>query len=337
VHASNARAADRAGARALSANPKTDGEGPVPAAESRAGLFTFLVYRWLGAALQALPEPIAHFATRVVTLALLSRREEARAMYARHLRRVLGTGLTDEDVRAWTKRAFLAYGQYWLEGARLPAVPREEILARMVLPKGVEHLREAMASGNGVLLALPHVGCWEWGGAWLALQGMPMTTVAEPLEPPALYEYFVKQREEMGLKIVSLDRKTWASLSKALREGGLVGLLCDRDILENGVEVEFFGEKTTFPSGPATLALRTGAVLLPAVVYSGPGKLHSTVVRPPIDTTRTSSLRADVSRVTQEIAYEFEAFIRRAPDQWHLFQPNWPSDENPALTGDNRA
>jgi KDO2-lipid IV(A) lauroyltransferase len=111
-----------------------------------------------------------------------------------------------------------------------------------------------------------------------------------------------------------------------LRDGGLVGLLCDRDIIGNGVEVEFFGERTTLPAGPAALALRTGAALLTAAVYSEPGGMHSAVVNPPISTARTANLRTDVARVTQLVAAELEGLIRRAPEQWHLFQPNWPSD-----------
>ena len=94
----------------------------------------------------------------------------------------------------------------------------------------------------------------------------------------------------------------------------------------NGVEVEFFGERTTLPGGAATLALRTGAPLIPVVVYSGPGTGTPGVVHPPLDTTRRGTLRADVARLTQELATIFEDDIRRHPEQWHLYQPNWPSD-----------
>jgi KDO2-lipid IV(A) lauroyltransferase len=115
-------------------------------------------------------------------------------------------------------------------------------------------------------------------------------------------------------------------LVRALKAGVVVGLVSDRDLVGNGVEVTFFGEKTTLPGGAATLALRTGAVLLPVVVYSGPGNWHTGVVHPPLDTTRSGSLRADVARLTQELATCFEEFIRRHPEQWHLYQANWPSD-----------
>jgi KDO2-lipid IV(A) lauroyltransferase len=105
-------------------------------------------------------------------------------------------------------------------------------------------------------------------------------------------------------------------------------LLCDRDLERNGVEVEFFGERTTLPAGPAALSLRSGAPVLPTGVYFTPRyNGHLGFVRPPLPSNRTDEgLRADVARVTQVLANELESLIRRAPEQWHMFQPNWPSD-----------
>jgi phosphatidylinositol dimannoside acyltransferase len=276
--------------------------------------------------MQLLPEPISASAASAVSRVLTASRHSERAMYARHLKRVLDRELTDAEVRDWTKRAFQEYARYWMEGARMAGVRPDTIRKRFSIESGYEHLVEHMERGNGVIMALPHVGTWEWGGAWLALQGYPMTSVAEPLEPPELYQWMVSQREAIGLKIVMLEPKASGVLLRTLRAGGLVGLLCDRDLIGNGVEVEFFGERTTLPGGPATLALRTGAALLPTAVYSGPGLHHTGVIMPPVDTERTDSLRADVARVTQAVAKDLERLIRRAPDQWHLFQPNWPSD-----------
>ena len=115
--------------------------------------------------------------------------------------------------------------------------------------------------------------------------GYPMTSVAERLEPPELYDWFVEQRQAMGLTIVPLGQRLRAGrCSRRCAQGRLVGLLCDRDIVGNGIEVEFFGETTTFPAGPATLALRTGAALLAAAVYSGPGRDHTARHHPPRST-----------------------------------------------------
>lgn len=294
----------------------------------------YLVYRSLGTAMRVIPEPAAALAAALVGEAMAARRGEAWEQRQRHLHRVLAatSPVVAPDpavVRRWTRRAYRAYARYWLDGARLPSTPIAQVNQRMMVERGYEHLQEAMAAGNGVVMALPHVGSWEWGGAFLASEGYPMTSVAERIEPPALFEWFVEERRAMGLTIVPLGSDSGATILKTLRSGGLVGLLCDRDIVGDGVAVGLFGESTTFPAGPATLALRTGAVLVAAVVYSGPGKDHMAVITPPFDTTRTGSFRSDVHRITQQIARVFEQFIARAPEQWHLYQPNWPSDREP--------
>jgi KDO2-lipid IV(A) lauroyltransferase len=284
------------------------------------------MYRGLGTAMQKLPEVVAAAAAGVVAMGLSSVPSNAGAMYQRNLRRVVGPLLSQAELAAMTRRAFLNYARYWFEGARLPALGPDVVADRMLVESGWEHLVQGMEAGKGVIMALPHIGSWEWGGAWLALQGYPMTSVAEPLKPPAMYDWFVSQREAMGLTIVPLGADASRVLLRTLRAGKLVGLLCDRDVGGNGIDVEFFGERTTMPAGPAMLALRTGAVVLPTAVYSGPGLDHTAVIMPPVPTERTGGLRKDVARVTQLIARDLEHLIRRAPEQWHLFQPNWPSD-----------
>ena len=127
-----------------------------------------------------------------------------------------------------------------------------------------------MARGRGVVIVLPHVGSWEYGGRWLAQQGYPMTTVGEMLEPPELFEWFTSQRRALGLTVLPPGPGTTVRLLDTLRAGRVVGLLADRDLAGNGVEVEFFGEKTTLPAGPALLALRSGAPLMTCAIYQRP-------------------------------------------------------------------
>ena len=298
---------------------------------------TFRTYTTLAAALRNAPEPLGRAVAAVVGEVMALKRGETRDLATAHLRRVLAqspnateTDLDPIALRRLTRRAYRAYARYWVEGARLPGLSRELVCSRMLV-EGFDNLKEAMDKGTGAVMALPHVGSWEWGGAWLDAVGYPMISVAERLEPPELFEWFIEQRKAMGLEILPLDMASSAVVLKALRSGRLVGLLCDRDLVGNGVEVEFFGERTTMPAGPATLALRSGAALLPTVVYSGPGLYHTAVIGPPLDTTRRATLRKDVARLTQDIAVQFEQFVRRAPEQWHLFQPNL-TNERPAST-----
>ena len=290
------------------------------------GQAVFRTYRTLGRCIAALPEPMAIGLGNMAGDVLHRVRDDQREMVTANLRRVLGSAVDDPQVLdRWVRRSFRSYARYWVEGARLPSISSEEVEKRVVLD-GIEHVRQGMAAGKGVIVALPHVGSWEYAAAYLCAQGIAMTAVAERIEPPALFDYFVAQRAAMGITIVPLDKNSGRVLLSTLRDGGLVGLLCDRDIEENGIEVDFFGERTTMPAGPATLALRTGAMLCTGTVYSGPGRDHRAVIDPPIDTSRCGTLREDVLRLTQEIAHRMEEMIRRAPEQWHVFQPLWIVD-----------
>ncbi len=297
------------------------------------GQAQFRTYTTLARGIAALPEPVAMGLGNLVGEVLFHVRRGQRAQVTANLARVLGADGDDAVLLdRWARRAFREYARYWVEGARLPGITPETV-AQHVQVEGLHHLHDAAASGTGCILALPHVGSWEYGGAFLATQGLPMTAVAERVEPPELFDYFVEQRAAMGLTIVPLDRHSGGTLLATLRAGRLVGLLCDRDIEGTGIEVEFFGERTTMPAGPATLALRTGATLCTGAVYSGPGRQHRALVEAPLDTTRTGGLRVDVARLTQEIAGRLEGLIRRAPDQWHVFQPLWLADR-PAVADD---
>ena len=108
-----------------------------------------------------------------------------------------------------------------------------------------------------------------------------------------------RSARSIGLEIVPLGPGALSALLQALRDNRIVCLLSDRDLSGDGIDVEFFGERTTLPGGPATLALRTGATLLPAAVYFRPGRNHDAVVRPPVPVTREGRLREDVERITQ--------------------------------------
>jgi lauroyl/myristoyl acyltransferase len=285
------------------------------------GKLTTWTYRAAARVAQAIPAPLVPGLGEVVGGVGGLPQRANRAMSARHQKRV--TGRSDP---AAVKQVFHWYGRYWLEILRLPAeVRRGEVDPNFVID-GYEHVTDGLANGKGVILALPHLGGWEWAGAWMAGRGHHMLAVVEPLEPPELLQWFERQREAIGLEVVPIGPEASRTVLRALRDNRIVCLLSDRDLTGDGVSVEFFGEQTTLPAGPATLALRTGATLLPVAVYFERGRGHRGVVHAPISTARQGGLRDDIARITQCLAHEFETLIRVAPEQWHLLQPNWPSD-----------
>jgi KDO2-lipid IV(A) lauroyltransferase len=251
---------------------------------------------------------------------------EPRNNLRNNVRRALGTR-EDEPSSAllerYVDRGFETYGRYWAEGAKLPAISKANVNKQFCFAEGLEHLQAAAATGRGVVIAIPHIGSWEWGGAFMANIGLPMHAVAEALDPPELFEWFAKKRRAIGIEVAPLNEKAGTVLLSTIKAGKIVGLLCDRDIQNNGIPARLLGEDVTIPAGPATLALRTGAVLLAGACYAGPGDGHHGVFTPPIAAVPLGKLREHVSRLTQLVADELSGLIRRAPEQWHVLQPRF--------------
>jgi phosphatidylinositol dimannoside acyltransferase len=281
-------------------------------------------YRAASLVAQSLPGGVIDAAAPRLAGLLAASGGDRRKMVERHQRRV-DPGLEGPALSRRVQQVYASYGRYYGESFRLPSISPRELEARMSY-EGFEHVDRALDKGIGPLLCLPHLGSWEWSAYWLTrVRKLPVTAVVERIDPPALFDWFVGFRERIGMHIVPLGPEAGRATVTAVKEGHIVALLCDRDIGRGGVEVMFFGERTTLPSGPAVLALRTGAPLLPSATYDE-GRNHHGVIRPPVAADRQGTFREDVARITQALAAELELLIRRAPEQWHLMQPNWPSD-----------
>ncbi|HJS72348.1 MAG TPA: phosphatidylinositol mannoside acyltransferase [Acidimicrobiia bacterium] len=246
-----------------------------------------------------------------------------RTMARRHADRVLDNGADIEEVSA---DMMTSYGRYfaealWFRARRVAAMLEQtEVI-------GIEHITNARDAGTGMIYALPHMGNWEAAAPVAISQGVPVVAVAEVLPNRRITDWFTKMRAEFGIEIVLATGRVevMRRLEEAIRQNKAVALLSDRDLKGRGVEVEFFGEKTTLPPGPATLALRTGAPILPVGCYFRDGG-HRVVIHPPLPVPAGGSRPEQVVALTQALAERLEAIISEAPSQWHLVQPNWPSD-----------
>jgi KDO2-lipid IV(A) lauroyltransferase len=246
-----------------------------------------------------------------------------RRMAERHMRRVLGEGA---DVKAAAKAVMVSYGRYWTEAfwVRPRRVPE---MRRNTEVEGLEFLTAARDAGTGMIFALPHMGNWDVAATVAVDERIPVVAVAERLANKRITDWFTKMRAAFGIEIVLATGSTevMRKLEEALTANKGVALLADRDLKGRGVEVEFFGEMTTLPPGPATLALRTGAPIFPVTSYFRP-KGHRLEITSPISIPETGSRAEKVQAMTQELAHRMEKMISNDPRQWHLVVPNWPSD-----------
>ncbi len=253
-----------------------------------------------------------------------------RATVAANQARVLGLEPADERVRMSTREAFDLYARYWYETFRIRALPREVMDARTEMID-VSNIDAALERGHGCICVLPHMGNWDVAGHYLAMHGYPVAAVAEELRPPRLSELFLRHREELGLRIVPLTKHghVGQQLKQLLSENWIVALVADRDLTGRGIEVEMFGASRRVPAGPALLSLTSDAPLLVCPVYTLP-RGWQVRIGAPLEFERTGDTRADVTALSRKMAAEFERAIAAKPADWHMFQPGWDLERDPA-------
>ncbi|WP_424214685.1 phosphatidylinositol mannoside acyltransferase [Streptomyces sp. BI20] len=287
---------------------------------------------WAG--VRRLPAPAAAALGRTVADATWRRRGAGVLRLESNLARVVPDA-SPERLRELSRAGMRSYLRYWMESFRLPAMDPKGF-GRAVELEDDHRLREAIASGRGVVAALPHLANWDLAGAWVTGHlGVPFTTVAERLKPASLFDRFVAYRESLGMEVLPhTGGAAFGTLARRLRAGGLVCLVADRDLSSSGVEVDFFGSAARMPAGPALLAQQTGAVLLPVTLhYDGPvmrGRFH-----PEVEVPAEGTRREKTHAMTQRVADAFAEGIAAHPEDWHMLQRLWSADLDPRPRGDH--
>ncbi|HEU0235602.1 MAG TPA: hypothetical protein VFR14_04065 [Candidatus Limnocylindrales bacterium] len=288
-----------------------------------------VAYRTAAAVIGRLPAAPARFViglgAQLSYLAWPAKRRGSNANFGH----VLGLPPDHPRVRRLALAAYREYARYLVELMQLPRLPASE--AGRLLPTvdvdAVEPIwRE---SRGGLIFAVGHVGNNEAVAAGIASRGWPISVVADDTAFPELYEDFRRMRATWGIRLIP-----WRNLREiygVLRRREMLGLLVDWGFRDDGVPVRLLGSWTTLPSGPATLAAKTGSRILPIVIRrTGEWRFHAEYTGV-IEATSTSP--AEIRRVTQAIADSLGAAIAAAPHQWYSFKSIWPAtaEEQAAL------
>lgn len=233
--------------------------------------------------------------------------------------------ISEVELEALTKLGMRSYMRYWFDTFRLNKWSKERIIQTTKVND--EHLlRDPIAKKLGCIVALPHAGNWDHAAAYFCSTGINLTTVVEQLKPEAIFKKFLDYRQSIGIEAISHKEKSIPILTQRLEMGKLVALVADRDMSRNGVEVDFLGGVAKMPSGPALLALKTGAPLITAYISYLPSGIEiffdETISLP------TSGSEAEkIKLITQSIADNFARKIRENPVDWHMLQRIWIDEE----------
>lgn len=221
-----------------------------------------------------------------------------------------------EQLNRYVKRTFINYARTIVDFFRLGFMSKEEDFD--VEPVGTENTKEALRHKRGCVLIAMHLGNWDYAGAYLATIGLPMSALVEETDPDMLALY-TRHREHTGMKTFPLSRAAYAFVD-AIKNNRVLAILADRDIVGNGITVDFFSGKRNIPKGLASIIIKKSLpIVFGYMVLNPPHKKrrYLGVIEHPI------IFDGNVDEFNKLMIRKFEELLRLYPDQWFVFQPEW--------------
>ncbi len=216
------------------------------------------------------------------------------------------------------RRTFVEQVRNYLEIFRIPRMRPDQLLAS-VGEEGWEEFARAFARGKGVVLSSGHLGPVSVVGQIMVAKGYPVTLPVER-ETSGMARRINRARTRMGLRFVPTDSAL--GIHRVLRRGEVLAILADRAVTGVGERVGFFGRPALLPSVHVTLAMRTGAALVPAFAGREGGKMVARF-HPAMELAATGDRAADLRENMRRWAAVLETAVRRAPEQWAVFERMW--------------
>jgi KDO2-lipid IV(A) lauroyltransferase len=240
--------------------------------------------------------------------------------------------MPESERRSVIDECWRHFGREAMKFVYIQSLSLEEIAARCPLVN-TEVIKDAAASGNGVLLLGAHWGGWEVGGLAVMSAVEHLLTVARPLDNEYLDRDLARLRERTGVKVI--DRRNAArALLKGLSENAIVVLLVDQAVQpREGVLVPFMGRKAWTTDAPARLALRRGSTIVFAFCIPD-GLRHRLEFEEPIHIEQLSEAERDPVALTARINDVIARRIAARPDLWLWMHDRWKGTGESEVNGE---
>lgn len=238
----------------------------------------------------------------------------------RRVEAAFGATLSPREAREIARESLVNLFRSVTEILRFPGLRREKLLHKVSFC-GLHHLENGADKDRGTIVLSAHFGNFELLAVALSLAGLPVVGMAHPSPDGATQELLTRLRSCHGNEVVGNDLSGTLRLARVLREGGRVLMLADRHSGAERVLVEFFGQTVSAQSGPALLAQRTGARIVPAFILREAGGRHSIIIEPPLQIAE--GRESEEASLTQAYVSIFERYIRLRPEMWVWSHDRW--------------
>jgi KDO2-lipid IV(A) lauroyltransferase len=284
-------------------------------------MFEYILYRIGYFLANTLPLGFCYTIASITSYLQFLAAEKDRLSVMNNLKVVTGS---DEGVYQKAAQMYINFGMYLADFFRYSKIDRSYI-EKNVKVVNREYVDEALKKGKGIIALTGHLGNWELGGVVTAMMGYKIAAVALPHKDKRVNDFFDSQRTSKNLEIIPIGVAVRRCF-KVLKENRVVALLGDRDFSEVrlGLEMDFFGKKTPLPRGPAALALKTQAPIIPGFMIREDRTKYKLIFDQPIYPPKVEKIDDEAVRsLMRQYIPVLEKYIRKYPTQWFMFREFW--------------
>jgi len=254
-------------------------------------------------------------------------RTERKAVIS-NLRRVLNEGPVVDEAKLdrLARAVYRNFARYLVDFLRSSQLMTKEYVDTHVKVEGMQHLKESIARGKGVILLSAHLGNWELGGMAIAALGYPVHAVALTHQNKRINDLF--QNTRLNGKVIPIEPGlSLRRCYQVLKNNELLGLVGDRDFFKSGFYATFFGEKALMPKGPAAFSHRLGAPIVPTFMVWDDDDKYRLIFEEPIFPSAEAKEDLALSQIAARYLAVMERYIKRYPTQWSIFRDIWSTHE----------
>ena len=241
-----------------------------------------------------------------------------------NMRHVMGPETPKSELRRAARDVFRNIARYYVDLITRPRLDANRLYHRQLTLHGIEeNLLAPLKQGKGVILVSAHFGDAELVLQGLLHLGVRILALTEPLDPPPLSRLVHNLRSKSGHTYLPVTLSNVKAMIRHLKAGGMIALLCDRDIEGRSLRVPFCDAPASMPVGAVELAMRTGAPLVPTFAHRRNGNRYDVFAEPAVELARTGDAQADLETNVRRLLERFEPHLRSDPGQWTVLESVW--------------
>ena len=191
--------------------------------------------------------------------------------------------------------------------------------------EGIEKVHRALEGGRGVIGIAAHLGNFQLMAVRLSKEEFDFSFLVKDPKNPRFARAWYEYMDTIPVNRINFTNRVAAAKGafRALGRGNFVMMVADEFKRRGGVEVSFFGKTTMLAAGPAAIALKTGAPMLPINIFRGKKSTYRVVVDDQIDFTSTGDVEKDIQRYTQLRTDIMERYVREYPHELLWTHDRW--------------